>query len=278
MPPPPPPPEEEERPETTRRADGETTTETGTPILFSLPLQDAMVQQHYQEGQPLVATFIVEDDNVAGEGNGGGNGGSDFTFQGCDSGDNGGRNGTTAIFLGCDGCALDQEENKLNVLPSEGVEEGNGDAAAVTTPYCHLVSLSPFFRNYTDGLYERHQSSFEAAIATALAVHHLNVGDGSIVPQLHGLNETCPVRFTIDFVDTAFQPGTGLRRLISRLQQGVAGRRPPPCAFVGAFSSAVSVPTSIVTGLQHFPQVSGVSTSTDLDDTTQFPNFARTGE
>jgi ABC-type branched-subunit amino acid transport system substrate-binding protein len=49
-----------------------------------------------------------------------------------------------------------------------------------------------------------------------------------------------------------------------------------PCAFIGAYRSAVSIPMSIVTGLFGYPQVSGASTSADLDDSSQYPLFART--
>jgi ABC-type branched-subunit amino acid transport system substrate-binding protein len=45
---------------------------------------------------------------------------------------------------------------------------------------------------------------------------------------------------------------------------------------LGAFRSAVSSPSSIVTGLYGYPQISGASTSAALDDEDQYPKFART--
>ncbi len=49
-----------------------------------------------------------------------------------------------------------------------------------------------------------------------------------------------------------------------------------PCAFIGATRSAVSIPTSIITGLRGYPQISPISTSTQLEETTQFQLFGRT--
>ena len=54
------------------------------------------------------------------------------------------------------------------------------------------------------------------------------------------------------------------------------GRIGLPCAFVGAYRSSISVPTSMITGLRGYPQVSGSSTSKILDDKSSYPLFART--
>ena len=39
---------------------------------------------------------------------------------------------------------------------------------------------------------------FEDVASMALAIRQLNEGDGSIVPELEGLNERCNVRFTLE--------------------------------------------------------------------------------
>ena len=38
----------------------------------------------------------------------------------------------------------------------------------------------------------------EGALAVALAIQHLNTGDGSVIPEVQGLNEKCNVRFTAE--------------------------------------------------------------------------------
>eukprot|EP00934_Nitzschia_sp_Nitz4_P003085 Nitzschia sp. Nitz4//scaffold5_size260463//201228//203703//NITZ4_001011-RA/size260463-augustus-gene-0.20-mRNA-1//1//CDS//3329555427//3075//frame0 len=49
-----------------------------------------------------------------------------------------------------------------------------------------------------------------------------------------------------------------------------------PCAYLGAYRSANTIPASILSSLRGYPQVSALSTSSDLDDKGQFPLFART--
>ncbi|KAL3915502.1 MAG: hypothetical protein SGILL_005622, partial [Bacillariaceae sp.] len=118
-----------------------------------------------------------------------------------------------------------------------------------------------------------------------------------------GLNKRCDIRFTAEFLNTQFGSGPALKAVMQRINDFDARsddgddsdnggeisssnsstmatmmeenpRR--PCAFIGAFRSAVSEVTSAVTGLENYVQVSGASTSTELDDTVQFPRFART--
>lgn len=107
--------------------------------------------------------------------------------------------------------------------------------------------------------------------AVALAADHLNSGNGSIIPELEGLNETCNIRFVAEFIDTVGDAGTAVKTL-----RGILDReRFRPCAFIGAFMSTVSIPTSILTGVEGYPQISALSTSPDLDDKSRFPLFGR---
>eukprot|EP00980_Cylindrotheca_fusiformis_P018326 scaffold5977_cov98-Cylindrotheca_fusiformis.AAC.3 len=137
---------------------------------------------------------------------------------------------------------------------------------------CHLSGLFPFTKGATLPLLSSHIN----LAAVALAAHQLNVGDGSIVPEVEGLNERCNVRFTVEFVDTQLDTEYALDQVVSLIgrEKGAAARR--PCAFLGGTLSAVSVPTSIVTGLFGYPQVSGSSTSADLDDKSLHQLFGRT--
>mmetsp|Transcript_4349 Transcript_4349/g.10184 ORF Transcript_4349/g.10184 Transcript_4349/m.10184 type:complete len:1294 (+) Transcript_4349:125-4006(+) len=160
-------------------------------------------------------------------------------------------------------------------------EEGsNVDILTTTTDgsefaLCHLSGLFPF-SGFTIGDYTPWKPAFEDTAAVALAAHQLNVGDGSIVPEIEGLNERCPVRFTLEFTDTEFEAQTTMNHVLEQVnrEEGAALRR--PCAFLGAYGSALSVPVSIVTGLFGYPQVSGASTSTDLNSRSNHPLFART--
>ena len=138
--------------------------------------------------------------------------------------------------------------------------------------FCHLSALVPF----TFGDNAPWLTAFEDAAVIALAIQHLNAGDGTIVPEVEGLNDRCNVRFTTEFADTEFAGGVTLEHVVHQTsrQPGTVDRI--PCAFVGAYRSAVSLPMSIVTGLLGYPQVSGASTSADLDDTSQYPLFGRT--
>ena len=136
---------------------------------------------------------------------------------------------------------------------------------------CHFSILLPF----TAGDNVPRLNNFEDAVATALAAQHLNSGDGTIVPAVAGLPERCPIRFTMEYADTEFQGGVALTHIREQVNREMPQGR-LPCAFVGAYRSAESAPTSIASGLLGYPQVSAASTSPDLDDKTLYPLFGRT--
>ena len=137
---------------------------------------------------------------------------------------------------------------------------------------CHLSAILPF----TSGDYFPLEEGFETMASITLAANHLNVGDGSVVPEVSGLNQRCGVRFTTEFADTEYQGGVSLGHIVEQTNREPGTPERIPCAFLGASRSAVSIPTSIVTGLLGYPQVSASSTSADLDDVSQYPLFART--
>jgi hypothetical protein len=137
---------------------------------------------------------------------------------------------------------------------------------------CHLSAIMPF----TTGDYVPFRDVFEDFTSVVLAAHHLNTGDGSIVPQVSGLNERCKIRFTTEAADTEFAGGVALKHVVDQTGREPGGSQAIPCAFLGAYQSAVSIPMSIVTGLLGYPQVSSGSTSAELDDKSQYPLFGRT--
>jgi Receptor family ligand binding region len=166
---------------------------------------------------------------------------------------------------------------RLNAMEVTRHEGSNIDHVVTSEgeefPLCHLSGLVPF----TYGDFVPQMVGFEAAATIALAAQHLNTGDGSIVPEVAGLDKRCKVRFTVEFADTQFSEGAALNHVITQTKREVGSlSEQNPCAFIGAYRSAVSIPTSIVTGLLGYPQISAASTSAELDDKSLFPLFGRT--
>jgi Receptor family ligand binding region len=158
----------------------------------------------------------------------------------------------------------------LNISAQQQQQQQQGDQERIA--FCNLVGLVPL---QPDG--GPNEFAYEASLAIALAAEHLNTGDGSLIENVEGLNNRCDIRFITSFIDTHFNAGRALEKVIdvTSLEKDEQGER-YPSVFLGAFRSDVSVATSIVTGLQGYPQISGASTSVVLDDKTQFPLFART--
>lgn len=154
----------------------------------------------------------------------------------------------------------------VDLLPSD--DDGNQFAL------CHLTSLFPFtHRNDFPW-----QPAFENVAMVALAAQHLNAGDGSLVPEVAGLNERCRVRFTTEFSNTELDSATAMSLVVQHgtRQPGTTDRL--PCAFIGAYASSNSIPSSMASGVLGYPQVSGSSSSAQLDDTSQYPLFGRTSK
>jgi hypothetical protein len=139
--------------------------------------------------------------------------------------------------------------------------------------FCHLSAIIPF----TFGPpFVPWLTAFEDAASIAMAVEHLNSGNGVNVPEVEGLNERCNVRFTLEFADTEFSGGVTLGHVVDQVGREPGSVDRIPCAFLGAYRSAVSIPMSLVTGVFEYPQISGASTSAALEDKSQYPLFGRT--
>ena len=170
---------------------------------------------------------------------------------------------------------LGSDDGLFDDVENDDVGPGNATSSSSSSfGICHISGILPFTQDNegTLGL-----PAYESAAAIALALHHLNVGDGSIIPQLDGLPERCNIRFTVEFSDTAYSKSQALNTVLQQMSRPLSGSpKPRPCAFVGAYRSAISQPTSILTGLRQYVQVSSSSTSEALDDNEQYPLFART--
>jgi len=151
-------------------------------------------------------------------------------------------------------------------------ENGGNKDSLDEIAICHLVALFAFteYRQPSNTV-----GCYESAAALALAAHHLNTGNGSIVKEVEGLNDRCNIRFTVEFQDSKLEERSAVDTVI-RITDRKPVKERLPCGFFGAERSAVSMPTSIITGLRGYPQLSGISTSSDLNDAQQYPLFGRT--
>jgi hypothetical protein len=95
---------------------------------------------------------------------------------------------------------------------------------------CNLATLLDFTHSKTTTTYAH---ALEAAGAIALAAHHLNSGIDWIVPELKGLHQRCPIRFTTEFADTQYDAGVALGHVIDMTDR----THNKPCAFIGATRS-----------------------------------------
>ena len=170
-------------------------------------------------------------------------------------------------------------KGNLEVIPS-GAGEGDKGEIAI----CNLAALIPFSMSMPpmEGqppMPPVYLTDMYGAVATqlALAVHHLNTGDGRIVRDLEGLNERCKIRFTLEFLDTALAENVAVNEVIQATDP--QRDRPPVCAFQGASRSSVSMATATIAGIRGYPQISAASTSPYLSSANAkdlYPLFGRT--
>jgi hypothetical protein len=116
---------------------------------------------------------------------------------------------------------------------------------------------------------------YEGMASVALAMEHLNTGNGTIIPELSGLNQRCPLRFVSDAFDIEEQKSVGVDIVIELTDRSRQGKL-IPCVILGTDFSSISIPTSMIASLRGFPQISPISTSSELDDKSQYKLFGRT--
>eukprot|EP00584_Thalassiosira_punctigera_P025958 CAMPEP_0172578104 /NCGR_PEP_ID=MMETSP1067-20121228/138569_1 /TAXON_ID=265564 ORGANISM="Thalassiosira punctigera, Strain Tpunct2005C2" /NCGR_SAMPLE_ID=MMETSP1067 /ASSEMBLY_ACC=CAM_ASM_000444 /LENGTH=972 /DNA_ID=CAMNT_0013370797 /DNA_START=307 /DNA_END=3225 /DNA_ORIENTATION=- len=115
---------------------------------------------------------------------------------------------------------------------------------------------------------------YATSAASLLAAHHFNTGDGSVIGEVEGINNKCPVRITVDFYDIEYSKRTAVDVLTSQILHN-AGRRTPTTAIFGGLYSFTSIQLAALTGSYGVPQVCPTCTSTELDDADQYPLFGR---
>ena len=178
------------------------------------------------------------------------------------------------------------DEEKGDEEPVQG--EADGEIAICNLNY--LAPLSVIDRETQKRRPSNVLHTVEGAVAVALAAHHLNTGDGSVVKAVGGLNERCNVRFNLQSFETSWSQIQGVNQVIEMTEidtdqdvveaDGQVRQQQPkkrlPCAILGAVMSGVSMPTAIISGLKGYLQISPLSTTDSLNDRVQYPLFART--
>ena len=127
----------------------------------------------------------------------------------------------------------------------------------------------------------RSRSSVEDhAAALLLACYHLN--NGLIDTVVTGLPSSVKdayarsdVRLTASIYDTRYSPIESTRILAKILHRSHSLTEPLPQFILGAYRSASTSPTAILSGVNGIPQVSYHSSGTDFDNKEQYPYFAR---
>ena len=112
--------------------------------------------------------------------------------------------------------------------------------------------------------------------AAYLAIKHFNERNSSIVPDLAERLGSCNFHFTMDITDTQSDLLRASRQFFESASRNHSLATPNPTGVVGAYWSSESKPLAILSGAFQTPEISPSSTSTDLDQKSDAPLFART--
>ncbi|KAL3940010.1 MAG: hypothetical protein SGBAC_005362 [Bacillariaceae sp.] len=145
---------------------------------------------------------------------------------------------------------------------------------AAGVPYAHIAMLFGFSRIRDNQREAVREGAYQGMAAVLLALEHLNTGNGTLVEEVWGLHDRCNIKFTAEAKDTTLSQIESLNHAVELTSR--SDETELPTAIAGAFRSAVSIATSLVTGLRGIPQISPISTSSQLDNVENFPLFGRT--
>jgi Receptor family ligand binding region len=158
---------------------------------------------------------------------------------------------------------------------NETVTIQNSDGTTTTTseiPFMSLILLMSF-SGYSPDRAPLENGVLKSMAASLLAIEHLNTRNMTLVKEIgDDYMQECPLRFTFEAFDDALSEKDAVDHVINL----VSRTENLPSAFLGTSRSAISIPTAIITGLRGYPQISPISTSTQLNDAKQFPLFGRT--
>jgi len=145
---------------------------------------------------------------------------------------------------------------------------GRDDVGFEELAFCHLPALIPLAR-----------AGIGDIAGIALAIQHLNSGNGTIVPEIEGINKRCNIRFTFEVSDTEDSVRGTVNNIIHLIYRDLEKKgdteHSKPCAFLGAYRSDNTVPASIISSVNNYPMFSPSATSSVLDNKQQFDHFGR---
>ena len=182
-------------------------------------------------------------------------------------------NGATVQGILLNLSALDKHVSSMSIIQKGSVDTFIHDGEELGI--CNLVHFMPYI--FMEGKERMSMSRLgvtEGSLGVFLAAHHLNSDDGSIVPAVEGLNKWCNIHFTVENLDSERNPRPAVDKMIGLLNR-VPGKDQLPCAILGNVSSDVTMATSLLSGLAGYPQVSPLTSGSQLDDKSQFPLFGR---
>ena len=176
-------------------------------------------------------------------------------------------------------------------ISSEGITEAAvGDATSDLFEghqddgllFCHVPTMLQYSTWNQEGTVETttpvtRMVAYSGSVGALLAMQHFNTGNGTVVDELEGINERCPIRLTTEVMDTRGSPFDAVKALTKMLTRPSSdAQNPQPCALFGSQSSAVSERLASLAGPYELPQVSSSAMSNSLNDNVQYPTFFRT--
>jgi len=182
------------------------------------------------------------------------------------------------------------EESIARINNIDVVNNANEDGSEIG--FCHIVDMNRYSIFYGPSRNEFPNQLVHGMLASvALALEHLNSGNGIIVEEVQGLNERCNIRFTLETLDTAGLETQAVDNVINVLQRGKVKadtcssvnetgneeeqQLPLPCAFMGAFRASVSIATGVLTSIKEYPQFSVISHDPELDNKEVYSHFGQ---
>ena len=145
---------------------------------------------------------------------------------------------------------------------------------------CHVPTFFRWSQASSDapgGYNDVSSEAYGGTSAALLAIHHFNNGDGRIAPELKGINERCPIRLTMETVDSTSSGIKAVQELTSLVTRSPTdAQMPQPCAIMGSSWSGTTKKMATVSGVYDLLQVTPSASSVSLDNKGEYPLFTRT--
>ena len=156
----------------------------------------------------------------------------------------------------------------------------SGDAVDGELTLCHVPTFFRWSQASSDapgGYNDVSSEAYGGTSAALLAMHHFNTGDGTIAPDLKGVNERCPIRLTMETIDSTSSGIKAVQELTSLVTRSPTdAQMPQPCAVMGSSWSGTTKKMATVSGVYDLLQVTPSASSVALDNKGEYPLFTRT--